>query len=92
MEKTSKKKPQAPKMKRASRETMKAVKFFRGDAPASDLMIHEKIDKKRTPTPYQPTLNDKFFDWVEDKQVGKYVILTLTTAAAVAVMYWGIKQ
>lgn len=92
MTKTSKKPAKKTAPKRASRKTSKAIKFFKGEAPASDLLEDTPIDKKRTPVPMRPTLNDRFFDWIEDKQTGKWFMLALTTAFIVVVAYWGIKQ
>ena len=94
MKKTSKKqatkKQQLPQ--RASRSTSKAIKFFKGKASAVDLLEDTKQSKSHKITPYKPTLNDKFFNWIEDKEAGKWFILALTTAFIVVVAYWGIKQ
>lgn len=75
--------------KEADRKTKKLIRFFDGKVPVGDVL--ETQDKLKI-TPHYRTLNDKVFDFLEDKKTGSYIALAITTAAIVAVAYWGIKQ
>lgn len=77
---------------RASKKTAKAIRFYNGKIPATDLLEESKASKKLRITPPRNSVSDKFFNWLEDAPIGKWVGLALTTAFIVAVAYWGIKQ
>lgn len=78
--------------KNASAKTKQAIKFFNGKASAISML--EPVDgrHKFQPSKHVRTMNDKVFDFIEDKKVGSFVALAITTAAIIAVAYWGIKQ
>lgn len=78
--------------KNASAKTKQAIRFFKGKASAISLL--EPVDgrHKFQPSQHVKTLNDKIFDFLEDKKVGSFIALALTTAAIIAVAYWSIKQ
>jgi len=83
---------QSPKvLKTASPQTKKAVKFFQDKAPASDL-LEDTGSKKPSFQVHTNTLNDKFFNFIDNKEVGKWLALGITTAVIVAIAYWGIRQ
>lgn len=77
--------------KRASGKTKAAVDFFNGKKSAVDL-LEKTGSRKLNVTPQVRTLNDKFFDFIADKQVGTWLALGLATAFVALAMYWGIKQ
>ena len=76
---------------KASPLTKKAVRFFNEKASATDLLV-ESGDKKLKFSGYTRTLNDKIFDFIGNREVGKWLALALVTAMIVGVAYWGIKQ
>lgn len=82
------KKVEVPK---ASPATKKAIAFFEGKKSAIDMLEMDKR-KKLVHSGYVKTKTDKFFEWIEQAPVGKWVALTAATALVVAVAYWGIKQ
>lgn len=88
MSKSPKKKAEVPK---ASAKTRKAIRFFNGKIPATEL-LEEVGTKKFKPSQHITTANEAFFNWIESKPWGKWIALTAVTALIVAVAYWGIKQ
>lgn len=88
MSKQPKKKAEVPK---ASAKTKKAIRFYNGKIPATDL-LEEVGTKKFQVSNHVATANEKFFNWIESKPWGKWIALTAVTALIVAVAYWGIKQ
>lgn len=75
----------------ASPATKKAIRFFNGKTPATDLLESPKASKFHH-SGGAKSLNDKFFDMIESKKLWSVVALGITTAFIVAVAYWGIKQ
>lgn len=79
---------------KASSQTRKAIRFFNGKIPATDLLEEVKVDRRKKPVLKitKPTATEKFFDKMDELQIGKWLILGLATAFVVVVLYWGIKQ
>jgi hypothetical protein len=77
--------------KRASAKTKAAVDFFNDKKSAVDLLEKTGSRKFNVSPPFRTT-NDKFFDFIADKEIGKWLALGLATAFIVVVLYWGIKQ
>lgn len=78
--------------KEADRKTKKLIRLFDGKVPVGDVLEPMDGRKRLKITPHYRTLNDKFLDFIEDKKTGSFIALAITTAAIVAVAYWGIKQ
>jgi hypothetical protein len=76
---------------KASPQTKKAIRFFNGKISAIDLIEPDKHEKFQF-TNYTKTLNDKLFEFIENKKLWQGVALAIAVAFVTAVMYWGIKQ
>lgn len=72
-----------------TKDTRDAIAFFNGKKTAVDI-IKPAGDRTFKFAPHMDTLNDKFFNWIDGK--GHYIVLGLTVAAVVAVVYWMMHQ
>lgn len=84
-----------PKLKgteKASPHLKKTIRVFNGKASAETALVEPSKTEKLRYVGHVKTLNDKFFDAIENKQLWSYVALGLTAAFIVAVAYWGITQ
>jgi len=80
-----------PVTTKASPQTKKAVRFFNGDIPATDLLEDNK-SKKFVHSGYQKTIADAFFEQFESKDFWGTMALIVTGAFLVAIIYWGFNQ
>lgn len=84
--------PPAPQVPvKAQAGTKKAVKFFNGEIPATDLI---ETDNKRKfhHSGYSRTWKDDFFDQLSSSDFWGTVALIVTGAFIVCVIYWGFNQ
>lgn len=79
-----------PKKFQTKTSTEKHLKFFNDKLPASEVIEPEGSKKLKLSPP--PSLNDRFFDFIEDQKIGSKIALAITTAFIVAIAYWGITQ
>lgn len=76
---------------KASPKTKKAVRFFNGEIPATDL-IEENKSKKFVHSGYTKTMSDKFFEQFESKDFWGTMALIVTGAFITVIIYWGFNQ
>ena len=84
--------PKLTGKEKASPHLKRTIKVFNEKAGAETALIEPKKGEDIKYVGYVKTLNDKFFDAIENKKTWSYVALALATAFVVAVAYWGIKQ
>lgn len=77
--------------KRAKTTTIKAIKFFNGEVPATDLI---EIEKKRKfkHSGYSWTRVDDFYEEISSSDFWGTVMLIATTTLIVCIAYWGFMQ
>lgn len=80
-----------PLAQKASPQTKKAIRFFKGDIPATDL-IEENKSKKFVHSGYKKTAYDKFFEIFESSDTWGTMALIVTGVFIVAIIYWGFNQ
>lgn len=80
-----------PLTKKSSPQTKKAIRFFNGDIPATDL-LEDKKTKKFVHSGYEKTMYDRFFEQFESKDFWGTMALIVTGAFMVAIIYWGFNQ
>lgn len=84
--------PKLTGKEKASPHLKKTIRVFNEKAGAETALIEPKKNEDIKYVGYVKTLNDKFFDAMENKKVWSYVALGIAAAFVVAVAYWGIKQ
>lgn len=84
--------PKIDGKKKASPLLSKTAKVFNGKASAETALIEPKKNEVVKYVGYVKTKNEKFWDWVESKPWGRWVVLGLAVVFVTAVAYWGIKQ
>ncbi len=84
--------PKLTGKEKASPLLKRTIKVTEGKASAETALIEPKKTDEIKYVGYVKTLNDKFFDAIENKKTWSYVALAVATAFVVVVAYWGIKQ
>lgn len=72
--------------------TKKTVKVFNGEASAETALIEPTKKDDIKYVGHIKSTNEKFFDWVESRPSGQWIVLAIAVAFVTAVMYWGIQQ
>lgn len=80
-----------PLQTKASPQTKKAIRFFKGDIPATDL-IEDNKSKKFVHSGYTKTTYDKFFEIFESSDTWGTVALIVTGVFIIGIIFWGFNQ
>lgn len=93
MKKNTQKKPVVlpKKFERAKPLTKKTIEAVNGKRPIEDALIVPP-KSKLVHSNHVKSLNEKFWDWLESKPWGTWLVLGVAVLFVTAVAYWGIKQ
>ena len=73
-------------------KTLQAIRFFNDKIPAIALLEMPDGRRKEKLTVHIETRSDKFFDYIESKELWSTVVLCTLTTFIALVALWGIRQ
>ena len=79
-----------PVIPKASKQTQDAIDLFNGKKHGEEVLIMPDGRKSRKfkHTNHIKTANEKFFDFIEDRTFGSYLVLGITVAIVSFAVYW----